>query len=89
MPIPVYLWYGSPLQGDHHFWGPWHQKCGSVVVFFVGHSKAVNTVCWSHSKRWFLGTSEDPTLCIWTANASESVLTMVTYQQLNQIKSLH
>lgn len=55
---------------------------------FAGHSKAVNTVCWSHSKWWFLSTSEDPTLCIWTASASEPVLTMVTYQQLSQIQSL-
>ncbi|XP_048061421.1 WD repeat-containing protein 27 isoform X5 [Megalobrama amblycephala] len=45
---------------------------------YTGHSKAVNTVCWSHSKRWFLSTSEDPTLCIWTASASEPVLTMFT-----------
>lgn len=59
---------------------------GSVLLYnssltsnpavYTGHSKAVNTVCWSHSKQWFLSTSEDPTLCIWTANASEPVLTM-------------
>ncbi|RXN05054.1 WD repeat-containing 27 isoform X2 [Labeo rohita] len=59
---------------------------GSVLLYkssltgnpavYTGHSKAVNSICWSHSKRWFLSTSEDPTLCIWTANASEPVLTM-------------
>ncbi|XP_067278008.1 WD repeat-containing protein 27 isoform X2 [Pseudorasbora parva] len=61
---------------------------GSVLLYnssltgkpavYTGHSKAVNTVCWSHSKQWFLSTSEDPTLCIWTASSSEPVLTMFT-----------
>lgn len=60
-----------------------------ALLFSAGHSKAVNTVCWSHNKQWFLSTSEDPTLCIWTTSASEPVLTMVTYQQFNQIQSLH
>uniref|UniRef100_A0A673KD09 Uncharacterized protein n=1 Tax=Sinocyclocheilus rhinocerous TaxID=307959 RepID=A0A673KD09_9TELE len=70
---------------------------GSVLLYnssltsnpavYTGHSKAVNTVCWSHSKRWFLSTSEDPTLCIWTANASEPVLTMGDDQFAKPIRS--
>ncbi|CAM4726049.1 unnamed protein product [Leuciscus chuanchicus] len=58
------LLYNSPLTGN--------------PAVYTGHSKAVNTVCWSHCRRWFLSTSEDPTLCIWTASASEPVLTMFT-----------
>ncbi|XP_077092701.1 WD repeat-containing protein 27 isoform X4 [Siphateles boraxobius] len=58
------LLYNSPLTGN--------------PAVYTGHSKAVNTVCWSHSRRWFMSTCEDPTLCIWTASASEPVLTMFT-----------
>lgn len=53
--------------------------------FFAGHSKTVNCVSWSHSKQCFLSSSEDTSLCIWTASVAEPVLTMVTYQQLSQI----
>ncbi|XP_059373212.1 WD repeat-containing protein 27-like isoform X1 [Carassius carassius] len=70
---------------------------GSVLLYnssltsnpavYTGHSKAVNTVCWSHSKQWFLSTSEDPTLCIWTPNASEPVLTMGDDQFAKPIRS--
>ncbi|KAA0718154.1 WD repeat-containing protein 27 [Triplophysa tibetana] len=41
-----------------------------------GHNKTVNCVFWSHSKQWFLSSSEDPTLCIWTPSVAEPVLTM-------------
>ncbi|XP_056326612.1 WD repeat-containing protein 27 [Danio aesculapii] len=70
---------------------------GSVLLYnssltgnpdvYTGHSKAVNTVCWSHSKRWFLSTSEDPTLCIWTTSGSEPVLTMREDQFAKPIRS--
>ncbi|KAK2896923.1 hypothetical protein Q8A67_011411 [Cirrhinus molitorella] len=70
---------------------------GSVLLYnssltgnpavYTGHSKAVNSVCWSHSKRWFLSTSDDPTLCIWATNASEPVLTMGDDQFANPIRS--
>ncbi|XP_043110985.1 WD repeat-containing protein 27 [Puntigrus tetrazona] len=70
---------------------------GSVLLYnssltsnpavYTEHSKAVNTICWSHSKRWFLSTSEDLTLCIWTANASEPVLTMGDDQLAKPIRS--
>uniref|UniRef100_A0A8C1ZEA0 WD repeat-containing protein 27 n=1 Tax=Cyprinus carpio TaxID=7962 RepID=A0A8C1ZEA0_CYPCA len=70
---------------------------GSVLLYnssltsnpavYTGHSKAVNTVFWSQSKRWILSTSEDPALCIWTANASEPVLTMGVEQFAKPIRS--
>ncbi|XP_057197873.1 WD repeat-containing protein 27 isoform X3 [Triplophysa rosa] len=46
------------------------------AVYTGGHGKTVNCVCWSHSKQWFLSSSEDPTLCIWTPSVAEPVLTM-------------
>ncbi|XP_056617550.1 WD repeat-containing protein 27 isoform X5 [Triplophysa dalaica] len=57
------LLYNSSLTGD-------------PAVYTAGHGKTVNCVFWSHSKQWFLSSSEDPTLCIWTPSVAEPVLTM-------------
>lgn len=54
---------------------------------YTGHSKNVNCVSWSHSKQWFLSSSEDTALCIWTASVAEPVLTMGCDQFAKSIRS--
>ncbi|KAL0983864.1 hypothetical protein UPYG_G00133990 [Umbra pygmaea] len=43
---------------------------------YTGHDKAVSSVAWSHSRRWWLSASADRTLRIWPTGGSEPVLTM-------------
>ncbi|XP_035296345.1 WD repeat-containing protein 27 isoform X2 [Cricetulus griseus] len=41
---------------------------------FSGHDGAVNTVCWSHDKRWLLSTGRDRTLRMWSVHRTELML---------------
>lgn len=41
---------------------------------FSGHDGAVNTVCWSHDKRWLLSTARDRTLRVWSVPRTEFVM---------------
>ncbi|NWW44557.1 WDR27 protein, partial [Pedionomus torquatus] len=41
---------------------------------FTGHDGAVNSVGWSHDKKWLLSTSEDRTLRVWSVCKNEPVL---------------
>ncbi|XP_051946272.1 LOW QUALITY PROTEIN: WD repeat-containing protein 27 [Xyrauchen texanus] len=59
----------------------------SNPAVYTGHSKAVNSVCWSHCKQWFLTTSEEPSMNIWTTSAAEPVLTMGDEQFAKSIRS--
>ncbi|KAL6040898.1 hypothetical protein STEG23_037874, partial [Scotinomys teguina] len=46
---------------------------GTPAVF-SGHDGAVNTVCWSHDKRWLLSTGRDRTLRVWSVHRTELML---------------
>ncbi|KAM8809808.1 LOW QUALITY PROTEIN: WD repeat-containing protein 27 [Eudromia elegans] len=58
----------------------------SVLVFdsnltdtravFSGHDGALNSVCWSHDKKWLVSASEDRTLRIWSVCNKEPALLM-------------
>ncbi|XP_030412663.1 WD repeat-containing protein 27 isoform X2 [Gopherus evgoodei] len=41
---------------------------------FSGHDGAVNSVGWSHDKRWLVSASEDRTLRIWSVRSTEPAL---------------
>ncbi|XP_015850368.1 WD repeat-containing protein 27 isoform X6 [Peromyscus maniculatus bairdii] len=41
---------------------------------FSGHDGAVNTVCWSHDKKWLLSTGRDQTLRVWSVHRTELML---------------
>ncbi|CAO2628848.1 WD repeat-containing protein 27 [Lemmus lemmus] len=41
---------------------------------FSGHDGAVNTVRWSHDKRWLLSTGRDRTLRVWSVHSTELML---------------
>ncbi|XP_043367259.1 WD repeat-containing protein 27 isoform X2 [Dermochelys coriacea] len=46
---------------------------GTPAVF-SGHDGAINSVGWSHDKRWLVSASEDRTLRIWSVRNSEPAL---------------
>lgn len=58
--------------------------CSSHVCFLLvclpsaGHSKALSSVCCSHSCGWILSASEDQSVRIWAAGSREPTLIMVT-----------
>uniref|UniRef100_A0A8C5X9F8 WD repeat-containing protein 27 n=1 Tax=Malurus cyaneus samueli TaxID=2593467 RepID=A0A8C5X9F8_9PASS len=41
---------------------------------FSGHDGAVNSVCWSHDKKWLVSASEDRTLRVWSVCNKEPAL---------------
>lgn len=36
------------------------------LLFLLGHDGAVNSVGWSHDKKWLVSASEDRTLRVWS-----------------------
>ncbi|TFK07116.1 sialidase-2 [Platysternon megacephalum] len=46
---------------------------GTPAVF-SGHDGAINSVGWSHDKRWLVSASEDRTLRIWSVRSTEPAL---------------
>ncbi|XP_027666811.2 WD repeat-containing protein 27 [Falco cherrug] len=43
---------------------------------FSGHDGAVNSVGWSHDKKWLVSASEDRTLRVWSVSHNKPVLTL-------------
>lgn len=47
------------------------------LLFLLGHDGAVNSVGWSHDKKWLVSASEDRTLRVWSVCNKESALILV------------
>ncbi|XP_026870034.2 WD repeat-containing protein 27 isoform X2 [Electrophorus electricus] len=58
---------------------------GSPAVY-TGHNKPVTSVCWSHSRQWFLSVSDDHTLAVWPTEVTEPAMTMGKEGHLKAIR---
>lgn len=47
------------------------------LLFLLGHDGAVNSVGWSHDKKWLVSASEDRTLRVWSVCNNEPALILV------------
>lgn len=54
-----------------------HSPPFSLFPEYLGHDGAVNTVCWSHDKKWLLSTGRDQTLRVWSVHRTELMLLLV------------
>ena len=48
-----------------------------LLLFLLGHDGAVNSVSWSHDKKWLVSASEDRTLRVWSVCNNEPALILV------------
>lgn len=47
------------------------------LLFLLGHDGAVNSIGWSHDRKWLVSASEDRTLRVWSACNEKPVLILV------------
>jgi len=56
------------------------QETGFMIfplLFLLGHDGAVNSVGWSHDKKWIVSASDDRTVRVWSVCKNEPALILV------------
>lgn len=53
------------------------KKKTGISIVLLGHDGAINSVGWSHNKKWLVSASEDKTVRIWSVCNTEPALLLV------------